>query len=152
MFKLSSTEGSNQKPPVNLNDHVAAAIARASTSKVSADAVMETNGKIELNSHTNMVVVGRHAYILKLSGRTAQVSSFNPEYESLKEAPIVDAAFAYDCPVTDNFFILVFHNDLSVLSMERNLVPPLILREAAVEVNDTPKIRVKDPTIHDHCI
>ena len=40
MFKLSSTEGRNQNPPVNPNAHVAAAIARASTSEVSADAVM----------------------------------------------------------------------------------------------------------------
>ena len=45
MFKLSSTEGRKQKPPVNLNAHVAAVIVRDSTSQVSADAVMEPNGK-----------------------------------------------------------------------------------------------------------
>ena len=31
-------------------------------------------------------------------------------------------------------------------------MPPFILREAGLEVNDTPKKQVKDPTIHDHSI
>ena len=64
MFKLSSTEGGKQKPPVNPNAHAATAIARASTSQVSDDAFMEPNGMTELDSHANIVVVGRHAYIL----------------------------------------------------------------------------------------
>ena len=81
---------------MNLNAHVAASIARASTSQVSADSVMEPNGRTEPDSHSNMVVVGRHAYILNSSGRTAQFSTFTPEYESLKEVPIIDAAVAYD--------------------------------------------------------
>ena len=62
-----------------------------------------------------MVVVGHHAYILNTSGRTAQVSLFTHEYEALKEVPIVDAAVAYDCPYTNNMYILVFQNTLSVL-------------------------------------
>ena len=99
-----------------------------------------------------MVVVGRHTYILNLSSRTAQVFPFTPEYESLQEVPIVDATVAYDYPITNKYFILVFHNDLSVLSMEHNLVPPLIWRESGLEVNDTPKIQVKYPKIHDHSI
>ena len=64
VFKLSSTEGRKQKPSVNPNAHVAAAIARALTSQVSADAVMEPNGREELDSRANMVVLGIHAYIL----------------------------------------------------------------------------------------
>ena len=31
-------------------------------------------------------------------------------------------------------------------------MPPFILIEAGLEVNDTPKIQVKDPTIHDNSI
>ena len=79
-----------------------------------ADAVMEPNEKTELNSHANMIVVGRHAYIMNSSGRTSQVSTFTTEYESLKKVSIVDDAVAYDFPITDKSFILVFHNALSV--------------------------------------
>ena len=87
MFKLSYTEGRNQKPPVKPNSHIATAIARASTSQVSADAVMEPNGGTELDSHANMLVVGIHVYILNSSGRTAQVSPFTPEYKSPRVIP-----------------------------------------------------------------
>ena len=36
--------------------------------------------------------------------------------------------------------------------MDHNLVPPFILREAGLEVHDTPKIQVTDPTVEDHTI
>ena len=52
----------------------------------------------------------------------------------------------------DKSFILVFHNALGVPSMEHSLVPPFMLREAGLEINHTPKIQLKDPTIHDHSI
>ena len=102
---------------MNPNSHVAAAIAIASISQVSADTVMESNGRTELDSHANMVAVGRHAYILNSSGRTAQIIPFTPEYELLKEVPIIDAAVVYECPITDKSFFLVFHNFFCVLLM-----------------------------------
>ena len=41
---------------------------------------------------------------------------------------------------------------LSVPSLEHNLIPPFILREAGLIVNDTPKIHKEDPTMDDHAI
>ena len=34
--------------------------------------------------------------------------------------------------------------------MEINLIPPLIVREAGVVINDKPKIHVSDPSLDDH--
>ena len=145
MFKVSSTIGEReQEPQIYLNDHVTEIVARASTSDVTA---VDSNSNTELDSHTNMVILGRHAFILNLSGKTAQVSPFTPEYDSMKEVPIVDAAVAYDCPITLKSYVLVFHNPLSVPSMEQNLVPPFIMREAGLEAHDIPKIQVKEPSI-----
>ena len=84
---------------------------------MSADEVMEPNGSTELDSHANILAVERHVYILNSSGRTAHVSPFTPEYESRKEVLIIDAAVAYDCPITDKSFILFLHNALSVPSI-----------------------------------
>ena len=141
MFKVSSTtEERQQEPQMYLNAHIAEIVARASTSDVTA---VDSNSNTELDSHANMVVLGRHAFILNLSGKTAQVSPFTPEYDSMKEVPIVDAAVAYDCPITLKSYVLVFHNALSVSSMDHNLVPPFILREAGLEVHDIPKIQMK---------
>ena len=53
--------------------------------------------------------------------------------------PIVDAAIAYDCPRSEKTYILIVRNALYVESMEENLVPPFILREAGLIVNECPK-------------
>ena len=68
------------------------------------------------------------------------------------QGPIVDAAVQYDCPYDGQTYILVIRNALHVPSMRNNLLPPFILREAGVRVQDTPKIQVNDPTVEDHSI
>ena len=70
----------------------------------------------------------------------------------MESVPIVDAAVAYDCPFTNVTYILIVRNVLYVPSMTHNLTPPFILREAGIEVNDTAKIHVTDPTVLDHSV
>ena len=53
--------------------------------------------RTELDSHANMPVVGRHAFIISDTGRIADVNAFTPDYEPM-QLPIVDAAIQYDCP------------------------------------------------------
>eukprot|EP00957_Ditylum_brightwellii_P040188 3040753-Ditylum_brightwellii.AAC.1 len=36
--------------------------------------------------------------------------------------------------------------------MDHNLIPPFMLREAGIAVNETPKIHKKNPTVDDHTI
>ena len=107
--------------------------------------------RMELDSHANMPVVGKHAYILSDTGCTADVKSYNPQYEAMV-IPIVDAAIQYDCPYTGENYILVIRNALHVPSMDNHLIPPFIMREAGIEVNDTPKIHTDDPSVIDHCL
>jgi hypothetical protein len=49
-------------------------------------------------------------------------------------------------------YILVAYNSLYVPTMTHNLVPPFLLREAGLIVNETPKIQVVNPGISDHSI
>jgi hypothetical protein len=109
----------------------------------------EEDSRTELDSHANMPVVGRHAYIISDTGRVADVSPFTPDYESM-QLRIVDAAVQYDCPYNGESYILVIRNTLHVPSMKNNLLPPFVLRQAGIRLNDTPKIQVDDPTIEDH--
>jgi hypothetical protein len=46
------------------------------------------SSRIELDSHANMAVVGRHCFVIRETGRQADVSPFSPEYESLKQVDI----------------------------------------------------------------
>ena len=43
-------------------------------------------------------------------------------------------------------------NALYVPSMDINIIPPFIVREAGVVINDKPKIHVSDPSLYDHAI
>ena len=96
--------------------------------------------RTDLDSHANMVVVGRNVAIINDTGRRAEVSPFTPDYDSLHSVPIADAAIRYDCPFSGDTFLLIVRNALSVPAMDHNLIPSFIIREAGVDIRCTPKI------------
>ena len=107
----------------------------------------------ELDSHANMCVIGRQATIINRTGKHAEVRAFSQECRVLNKVPIVDAAFAYDCPSTMKTYLLIVRNALYVPTMEHNLIPPFILREGGMIVNDVPRIHCHDMIDRDsHCI
>ena len=107
--------------------------------------------RTDLDSHANMPVVGREAYVLADLGKTRDVFPFSPDYKPLK-VPMVDAALKYECPFDGKVYILVIRNALYVPSMDYNLIPPFMMREAGLIVKDTPKIQVEEPSEDDHAI
>lgn len=111
----------------------------------------QEESRTELDSHANMAVVGRNAYVISESGKTVEVSPFSPDYQPMT-VPLVDAAVVYESPFDAKRYLLVIRNALSVPSMAHNLLPPFLLREAGIIVNDTPKIQMPDPTEDDHAI
>eukprot|EP00957_Ditylum_brightwellii_P087708 6679127-Ditylum_brightwellii.AAC.1 len=80
-----------------------------------------------------------------------EVNPFTPDYDAIK-ARLVDAALKYDCPFTYKTYILSIRSALYVLSMDHYLIPPFVLREAGIRVNNTPKIQKVNPTVDDHAI
>ena len=107
--------------------------------------------RTELDSHANMLVVGQHSYIINYSGQKVDVRPFTPQYQSM-EAELVDAALLYECPYEGKSHILVIWNAIHIDSMENNLIPPFILQEAGLQVNERAKIHTEDPTADDHSI
>ena len=79
------------------------------------------------------------------------MNAYNPQHGTM-EIPIVDAAVQYDCPYSGKPYILVIRNALHVPNMNNHLIPPFIMREAGIVVNDVPKIQVDDPDVSDHSI
>ena len=75
----------------------------------------------ELDSHANMVVVGAQATVVSRTGRLAEVRAFSDKCSKLEGIPIVDAAFAYDCPKTMQSYLLFVKNALYVHDMQHNL-------------------------------
>ena len=107
-------------------------------------------GTSELDSHANMICVGKQATIVQHTGKFTDVNAFAEDVGKLQQVPIVDAAIAYDCPYDDRAYILVMSNVLHVESMDHNLIPPFIMREAGLRINEQPKMQTKSPSIEHH--
>ena len=67
-------------------------------------------------------------------------------------ARLVDRVLIYDCPYSGKSYILVVQNAIHVPSMENNLIPPFMMREAGIVVNEKAKIHMNDPKDSDHSI
>ena len=115
------------------------------------DIETDVQSRTELDSHANMPVVGREALVVEQSGRTVEVSPFTPDYKPIK-VEVVNAIIQYDSPLDGKEYILVIQNALQVPSMSNNLIPPFIMRENGIMVNECAKIHCEDPTRHDHAI
>ena len=134
-----------------------AGMRRTIVSAVHATTVGDNNGTTspttELDSHANMVVLGEQATVISRSNTVAEVSAFAEDCNKLSEGPIVDAAIAYDCPLSLKTYLLIVRNALHVPSMRHNLIPPFIMREAGHKVNDVPRIHCgQDVTEDSHSI
>ena len=110
----------------------------------------ECTPRTDLDSHANMPVVGCHCVVVQDAGRSVDVNPFTPDYKSMT-VRVVDAVVRYDCPYTGASVLLMLWNALHVPSMSNNLVPPFAIREAGVQLNDTPKIHA-GPSVDAHCI
>ena len=109
------------------------------------------DSRTELDSHANMPVVGRNALIIEDQGVKVDVIPFSPDYPAL-EAKLVDAVVQYECPYNQEIYMLIIRNAIYVPSIEVNLIPPFIMREARIIVNDVTKIQTHDPSSEDHAI
>ena len=89
-----------------------------------------------------MVVIGKQEFIFNHSDQYANVRSFTDEVKGIPKVPIVDAVIAYDFPQYLQTYLLVVRNAICVPSMEHNLIPLFILREAGLILHDTPSIKL----------
>ena len=111
--------------------------------------------RAELDSHANMVCLGRHCTIVNWTHRVMKVNGFGPTM-SMNHVPVVDAVVVFEDPYhdvdEDGTYFLVFQNALYIPSMKHHLIPPFILREAGLRVDETPKRQALDVTEDNHTI
>ena len=63
---------------------------------------------------------------------------------------IGDVALCYDDPISLITYILVMKNALLIPSMGHNLIPPFLIREAGLLLDENPKHQTPYPTIDNH--
>ena len=105
--------------------------------------------RTELDSHANMAILCQNCRLEdskeptpgKPGIRYAIVSAFSPDHKPMR-VQVVDASIAYWCPINETTYILHFNDVLYVPSMDHNLIPPFVLREAGFIVNDVRRIHI----------
>ena len=110
----------------------------------------ESGSRSEFDSHAKMIVVGKHCVIINTTGKTCTVNAFSPSDGKVNDVPIVDAVIAYDCPIKGKAHLLLMRNALYIPEVEQNLIPPFILREGGILVDECPKSQSINPTLDNH--
>ena len=146
------------------NDHLVQVISLANISDVTTESCGLKNNfrmilsldnsvsRTELESHFNMVVLGRHAVIIEDRGKRVDVKLITPDYNAIQKVLVVTCAILTECAFTGKTRIIIFYNALSMPAMDHNLVQPFILRKLGLIVYDNPKIHVKDSYVEYHTI
>ena len=129
----------------NLNEHTLSYV--ISSLNTSASVTHSDQPRTELDSHANMVVLGKHCFVFEKTGKHCEVSAFTPDIPPMK-LPIVDAVITYDCPFKLTSYLLMIRNAIYSESMTHNLLPPFVLREANIHVDECAKIHSLTPTIN----
>jgi hypothetical protein len=106
----------------------------------------------ELDSRANMAVAGRDCTIIASSECFANVTPFHKDLPAMEMVEIGDAMVAYDNPISQRTYLLVMRNALLIQSMDHNLIPPFLIREAGLLLDETPKHQLEHPTIDNHAI
>ncbi len=106
----------------------------------------------ELDSHANMSVAGSGTTVIVESRHFTTVTPFSPDLPVLEKVEIGDAAMCYDDLVSLRTYILVTRNALLTPTMSHNLLPPFLVCEAGLFLDETPKHQAVSPTIVNHLI
>ena len=107
---------------------------------------------IELDSHADSPAVGKHAHILRRTGRRVKVSGFTDQLGDPIPVDVVDAAMVYDCEFSGNSYLMIIRNALYLKQMETALIPPFMMRVAGIEIDECPKFLAPKPSIKNYSI
>ena len=106
---------------------------------------------MELDTHADTTVLGRNCLLIHDFDKTVSVTGWNVS-DGATKCRTVSGMVAYDHPVTGQAYMLVFHQAIYLESMDNHLICPMQCRVNGVEINDTPKIFVKNPAERSHAI
>jgi hypothetical protein len=106
----------------------------------------------KLDSHANMAVAGSDCTVIARSGHHATITPFSSNLPTMDMVEIGDLAIAYNDPISLQTYLLVMRIALLIPTMDHNMIPPLLIRLAGLQVDEIPKHQLALPTIDNHAI
>jgi hypothetical protein len=106
----------------------------------------------KFDSYTNMAVAGIDCTVIATSGCHATVTPFFSKLPKMDMVEIGDVAIAYDDPISLLTYLLVMRIALLIPTMDHNLIPTFLMRQAGLYVDEMPKDQCALPMIDNHVI
>ena len=100
----------------------------------------DKRARAEIDSRADTVCAGSTFKLLEESSQYCVVSGFHSDMAPMQNIPVATVATAYDDPVTQETYVLVFFEALYFGdTMEHSLVSPMQLRHNGLRVDQTPR-------------
>ena len=123
-----------------------------SQTRVRQGSLEGTYGTVELEIHADTACLGKNFRVIAMD-RVCEVSPYHPDYPPLMDAPVVQAATAFDDPDSSETFMLVINQGLYLGKVLVNsLLNPDQLQAHGVIIDDIPKHSAPDPDKATHSI
>ena len=96
-------------------------------------------GRIELDSHADTIVLGANCVVLSHTGQTCEVMPYSDTYNAIADVPVVTGATLWTPPHDGDEYILIFYEVLWMGdTLQHTLVNPNQLRAYGTTVQDNP--------------
>ena len=96
-------------------------------------------GRIELDSHADTIVLGANCVVLSHTGQTCEVMPYSDTYNAITDVPAVTGATLWTSPYDGDEYILVFNESLWMGdTLQHTLANPNQLRAYGTTVQDNP--------------
>ena len=96
-------------------------------------------GRIELDSHADTIVLGANCVILSHTGQSCEVMPYSDTYDAITDVPVVTGATLWTSPHDGDKFILIFNEALWMgNTLQHMLVNPNQLRAYGTNIQDNP--------------
>ena len=112
--------------------------------KISGQSTNLSEGTLELDSHADTTLLGKHFLVFENTEEQCNVFPYNKDYDPIV-IPIVHAKCAIDL-ADGNTYILVVHNALYIEDQEPSLLCPNQIRHHGVRADDCLKHLVNGGT------
>ena len=100
---------------------------------------LPSEGRIELDSHADTILLGANCVVLSHMGQTCEVMPYSDTYKAITDVPVVTGATLWISPHDGDEYILIFNEALWMGdTLQHTLVNPNLLRAYSTTVQDNP--------------
>ena len=98
-----------------------------------------SHGRIELDTHADMTVLGSNCLVMSYKGKDCEVSNYSSEYEAVLNVPVIKGSTVWSTTTDGTVYLLIFHESLWMGDkLDHTLVNPNQLRAYGVSIKDNP--------------